>query len=198
MSMNKHLGAVALASRSPRRKHLLESVGLAVEIVPSSYEETVLDGLDPAQTALRHALGKAESADPTGPPVLIAADTLVSLEGILLGKPSDPDHARSMLRQLAGRVHQVFTGYVVADRSTGRSVSGVESAAVHFLPLSEETIVAYVATGDPLDKAGAYGILGLGGLLVESISGDFYTVVGLPLARIGTSVQELGYNILAI
>jgi septum formation protein len=195
--MNKRLTTVALASRSPRRKHLLESVGLSVEIVSSSYEETLVAGLDPAQTAVRHALGKAEAADASGPPMLIAADTLVSLDGVLLGKPRNPQHARSMLRQLAGRNHQVFTGYVVVDRSTGRSISGVESATVHFLPLSEETIAAYVASGDPLDKAGAYGILGLGGLLVASVSGDFYTVVGLPLARIGTSVQELGYTILA-
>jgi septum formation protein len=196
--MSKRLAAVALASRSPRRKHLLESVGLAVEIVPSSYEETMVAGLGPAQTALRHALGKAGSAAPTGPSMLVAADTVVSLDGVLLGKPRDCEHARSMLRQLAGRVHQVFTGYVVVDRSTRRAVSGVETATVHFLPLSEETIAAYVASGDPMDKAGGYGILGLGGLLVASISGDFYTVVGLPLARIGTSVQELGYNILAV
>jgi septum formation protein len=196
--MSKHLSAVALASRSPRRKYLLETVGLSVDVVSSAYDEALAgNSVLAAETALRHALGKAELAETCGPPVLVAADTLVAIDGQLLGKPRDAAQARSMLRALAGREHTVFTGFVVTDRETGRTASGVESAAVHFLPLSEPEIDADVATGEPLDKAGAYGILGRGSLLVSSINGDFYTVVGLPLARIGTSLHELGYDILA-
>jgi septum formation protein len=192
--MSKRLTRVALASRSPRRKFLLESLGLGVEVVATSYDEGALTSLkSPAETVLQHALGKARCAAQTGPSILIAADTLVAVENEMLGKPRDADHARAMLRKLAGRRHQVFTGFVVADRERGEQRSGVESTIVHFLPLSEAEINAYVSSGEPLDKAGAYGIFGRGALLVESVSGDFYTVVGLPLARLGASLRELGY-----
>ena len=126
----------------------------------------------------------------------MAADTIVVIDGVLLGKPGDETQARAMLRRLSGREHHVFTAFAVVDRATGGSVSGVESTAVRFMPLRDEDIAAYVATGDPLDKAGAYGIQGRGGLLVASISGDFYTVMGLPLARVGGALRELGYNVL--
>lgn len=196
-SMSERLRAVALASQSPRRKELLESLGLAVEIVPSAYvEQAHADPSDPATTTLRHALGKARQAAPGGPPVLVAADTIVVIDGDLIGKPRDEAQARAMLRRLSGREHRVFTGFAVIDRALGESVSGVESTAVRFMPLHDEEIAAYVATGDPLDKAGAYSIQGRGGLLVASITGDFYTVMGLPLARIGSALRDLGYNIL--
>lgn len=195
--MSERLRAVALASQSPRRKELLESLGLAVEIVPSAYvEQAHADPSDPATTTLRHALGKARQAAPGGPPVLVAADTIVVIDGDLIGKPRDEAQARAMLRRLSGREHRVFTGFAVIDRALGESVSGVESTAVRFMPLHDEEIAAYVATGDPLDKAGAYSIQGRGGLLVASITGDFYTVMGLPLARIGSALRDLGYNIL--
>jgi septum formation protein len=197
--MNERLLAVGLASQSPRRKSLLESIGLAVTVVPSVYREE--DNADPAarpdEIALRHALGKAEQAAASGPPVLIAADTVVEIAGELLGKPHDPSAAQAMLRKLSGREHHVYTGFVVLDRTSGRSRSGVESTAVRFMPLDEGAINAYVASGDPLDKAGAYGIQGRGGLLVSSIAGDFYTVMGLPLARVGAALRELGHNVLA-
>jgi len=195
--MSERLRAVALASQSPRRKELLESLGLSVEVVPSAYvEQTHADASDPAATALRHALGKAQKAAPSGPLLLVAADTIVVIDGELLGKPRDEAQARDMLHQLSGREHRVFTGFAVVDRAAGKSVSGVESTSVRFMPLSDEDIANYVATRDPLDKAGAYGIQGRGGLLVASISGDFYTVMGLPLARIGAALRELGYNVL--
>jgi septum formation protein len=196
--MTKPLTRVALASRSPRRKFLLESVGLDVEVVATSYDEDARTGVsNPAETVLQHALGKARCAAQTGPSILIAADTLVAVDNEVLGKPRDADHAGAMLRKLAGRRHHVFTGFVVADRESGEQRSGVESTIVRFLPLSEAEINAYVSTGEPLDKAGAYGILGRGALLVESVSGDFYTVVGLPLARVGASLRELGYATIA-
>ena len=198
--MNERLQAVSLASQSPRRKWLLESIGLAVTVVPSAYREE--DNAEPAarpdEIALRHALGKAEQAAASGPPLLIAADTIVEIAGELLGKPRDASAARAMLGKLSGREHHVYTGFVVLDRASGRRHSGVESTAVRFVPLDDVAIEAYVASGDPLDKAGAYGIQGRGGLLVSSIAGDFYTVMGLPLARIGAALRELGHDVMAL
>jgi septum formation protein len=192
------LTEIALASRSPRRKALLEGLGLHVVIVPSVYdEETATSNRDPAELAQRHALGKARHADAGGPPVLVAADTIVAVDGELLGKPRDGDDARRMLRKLAGREHRVFTGFAVLDRAAGTKALGVESAEVRFARLDDKDISAYVASGEPMGKAGAYGIQGLGALLVTSICGDFYTVMGLPLARIDAALRELGYDVRA-
>ncbi len=194
--MNKPLAEVGLASQSPRRKQLLEGLGLRVILVSSGYVEEVNfhDGCDAGELALRHAVGKARLAD-GGPQVLIAADTVVEIHGEILGKPRDRQDAVRMLRLLSGKEHRVYTGFFVSDRATGRSVNGVESTSVRFLTLSDSHIASYVATGDPMDKAGAYGIQGRGGLLVDSITGDFYTVMGLPLARIGVAARELGYDV---
>lgn len=191
------LREVSLASQSPRRKQLLEGLGLRVVVVPSRYVEVsnTLGTRDGGELALRHALGKAVQAADDGPPVLIAADTIVQIDGELLGKPRDADEAAAMLRKLSGREHRVYTGFAVVDRSTKVGESGVESTTVRFATLSDEDIAAYVATGDPLDKAGAYGIQGRAGMLVSSIAGDFYTVMGLPLARVGAALRELGYDV---
>jgi nucleoside triphosphate pyrophosphatase len=204
MSMSEHpartpLREIALASQSPRRRLLLEGLGLHVAVVASAYaeEDNAPQGVSPRDVALAHAAGKAREAERSGPPVLVAADTIVVVDGELLGKPRGNDEAAAMLRRLSGREHVVHTGFVVLDRSQRRSVSGVESTTVRFARLRDEQIAAYVATGDPLDKAGAYGIQGLGGLFVSSISGDFYTVMGLPLARIGDALAELGYDVFA-
>jgi septum formation protein len=191
------LREVSLASQSPRRKQLLEGLGLRVVVVPSRYVEVsnTLGTRDGGELALRHALGKAVQAADDGPPVLIAADTIVQIDGELLGKPRDADEAAAMLRKLSGREHRVYTGFAVVDRATKVGESGVESTTVRFATLSDEDIAAYVATGDPLDKAGAYGIQGRAGMLVSSIAGDFYTVMGLPLARVGAALRELGYDV---
>lgn len=195
--MSEALEAISLASQSPRRRQLLESLGLQVVVVPSTFrEDETAAGGDPGETALRFALGKAEHASRNGPPVLIAADTVVAIDGEVLGKPRDGEQATAMLHKLSGRVHRVYTGFAVMDRTTARTVSGVESTEVQFVALRDRDIAAYVASGDPLDKAGAYGIQGRGGLLVSSISGDFYTVMGLPLARVGAALRELGYEVL--
>jgi len=193
------LREIALASQSPRRRSLLEGLGLHVTVVPSAYaeEDNTLTGVAPADVALEHAAGKAREAAPQGPPVLVAADTIVVVDEELLGKPRDGDEAIGMLHRLSGREHVVHTGFAVLDRARGRTVTGVESTTVRFGRLGDDQIAAYVATGDPLDKAGAYGIQGLGGLFVTSISGDFYTVMGLPLARIGDALAELGYDVFA-
>jgi nucleoside triphosphate pyrophosphatase len=194
--MSERLAEVTLASASPRRLRLLESLGLRVVVVRSAYEERddlASDGL--ADLALRHALGKAAGADPSGPPVLVAADTVVDVDGASLVKPRDDADAKRMLRVLSGRWHIVHTGFTVVDRAAGASVCGVESARVKFVDLDDATIDRYVATGEPSDKAGAYGIQGKGALLVERIDGDFYTVMGLPLARVNAAARGLGREI---
>ena len=151
------------------------------------------DGL--ADLALRHALGKAAGADADGPPLLVAADTVVDVDGAGLAKPRDDDDAKRMLRALSGRWHVVHTGFTLVDRSNGKSISGVESSRVKFAALDDATIARYVATGEPRDKAGAYGIQGKGALLVERVDGDFYTVMGLPLARVNAAARALGREI---
>jgi septum formation protein len=194
--MSERIHAVALASASPRRLALLQSIGLDVTVVRSAYEENRADAkLEPGKLVQLHAAGKAERAEPAGPALLIAADTLVAVGDEVLGKPKDAVEARGMLRRLSGRRHTVYTGFAVVDRLTGVRTVGMESAAVQFLPLNDGEIERYVATGEPLDKAGAYGIQGRGALLVTSIAGDFYTVMGLPLARVARACATLGYDL---
>lgn len=169
-----------------------------VTVLPSAYEEDneLNPGAKPRDLALRHARGKAAAAQAGGPPVLVAADTIVVVGGSLLGKPSDEADARRMLALLSGREHYVHTAFVVLDRVADTRVQGVESACVRFVMLDEKRIARYVATGEPMDKAGAYGIQGKGALNVASISGDFYAVMGLPLARLNQAFTALGYELL--
>jgi septum formation protein len=196
--MTERLRAVSLASGSPRRLDLLRSIGLDVTVLRSDYEEDNELGpdSDPRALALRLAHGKAAAAQTHGPPLLVAADTLVVIEGAVLGKPRDAADARRMLGLLAGREHDVHTAFVVLDRGAGTFKDGVESARVRFVALDEQRIARYVATGEPMDKAGAYGIQGKGALNVMSIHGDFYAVMGLPLARLDQAFTALGYELL--
>lgn len=194
--MTKRLAEVSLASASPRRLSLLESLELRVVVVRSGYDEAGSGARGQGrELALAHAIGKAKAAQPDGPPILIAADTVVDVDGIVLGKPKDAAEAKTMLRTLSGRWHVVHTGFAVNDRTDGRFVTGVESSKVRFANLDDKQIERYVATDEPLDKAGAYGIQGRGALLVERIDGDFYTVMGLPLARLAATLRELGHEI---
>lgn len=185
---------MVLASASPRRRELLASLGLAVEIVGSSYEELPLPGRSPIETALLHARGKLDRA-PVRPRLTIAADTVVELDGEALGKPTDDDDAARMLRALSGREHLVHTAFALRDGAgEPRHVEAV-STAVRFAPLDAATIAAYVASGDPRDKAGAYGIQGFAATLVERIAGDYFTVVGFPLAAFARALPALGYRL---
>ncbi len=196
--MTERLREVSLASASPRRLQLLESLGLRVHVIASGYDESrerSPGDEDTAAIALRHARGKAEKAAEAGPPVLVAADTVVDVDGVELGKPRDADEAKRMLRTLSGRRHVVHTAFAVVDRASGRRETGVESSAVFFGDLSDDAIARYVATGEPMDKAGAYGIQGRGALLVTRVEGDFYTVMGLPLARLALALRALGHEI---
>jgi septum formation protein len=190
---------VILASASPRRRELLEELGIVPTIMTQDVDETPLDGEAPTHLVERLAMLKADacaanlSGEQMGETVL-AADTIVwSDDGDVLGKPSCPQEARETLRKLSGKTHHVSTGVCLVSfaRGTRRSVSFVDTTSVSFHDLSDEQIDAYVRSGEPSDKAGSYGIQGRGRLLVASIEGDYYNVVGLPIARTMRALEEL-------
>ena len=179
---------LVLASASPRRRDLLTSLGLTFTVAPSDADETWPEELaiGPATEAI--ALRKARAVPAPGALVL-AADTVVVLDGEVLGKPADPDEAAATLRRLSGRTHEVVTGLALA--LGGREATAHETTRVTFAALSDAEIAAYVATGSPLDKAGSYGIQDdLGALLVERIDGDYSNVVGLPLRRLYDTLRQ--------
>jgi septum formation protein len=180
---------VVLASASPRRKELLALVGIVPEVVPADLDETWFPGEEPPAHAERLAREKAAAVHRPEAAV-IAADTIVVLDGEILGKPRDAAEAAAMLRRLSGCEHTVHTAIAVAWQ--GRTASGVESTRVWFRALDEATIAAYVATGEPMDKAGAYGIQGYGAVIVERIAGDYFTVMGLGLGRMVALLAEVG------
>ena len=180
---------IVLASVSPRRKQLLELLGLTFDVAPADIDETWRNGEAPAAHTERLAREKAATvARPDA--LVVGADTIVVIGGEILGKPRDAAEAKTMLRRLSGRDHEVFTAVAAAWR--GKMVSGTNRTAVHVRPLAEETIAAYVATGEPLDKAGAYGIQGYGAVLVERIEGDYFTVMGLGLGLLVDLLGPLG------
>jgi septum formation protein len=180
---------VVLASASPRRRELLALLGLAFDVRPTDVDETWRNGEAPAAHAERLAREKAAAAASSGAAV-VGADTIVVTDGEILGKPRDAAEAREMLRRLAGRDHEVFTGVAVAYG--GALASGVGRTVVRFRPLDEAVIAEYVATGEPLDKAGAYGIQGFGAVLVERIDGDYFTVMGLGLGLMVELLARVG------
>lgn len=186
-----------LASQSPRRIELMREAGYDVTVIPADIDEAALPGEDPFALVERLACAKAAAvAAAHGDPgeVVVAADTIVTLEGEILGKPRDAADARRMLRELSGRTHQVATG-VCAMRAGGpdvRAVRFTDITDVTFYELTDEQVGAYVASGEPMDKAGAYGIQGRRGrMLVRGIRGDFYNVVGLPIARLARALHTL-------
>jgi septum formation protein len=180
---------VVLASQSPRRRDLLDLVGIAHRVRPADVDESVRGGEAPDAYTERLAIEKARviAAEERGC-VVVAADTTVVIDGEILGKPVDAAEARDMLRRLAGRTHEVFTGMAVVradDEGPGRrEASGVERVRVTFRALEDVEIADYVATGEPMDKAGAYGIQGYGATIVERIEGDYFAVMGLSLVRL--------------
>jgi len=182
---------VILASQSPRRRELLGLIGIPHEVRPADIEESVHAGERPAPHAERLARGKALAIACTERDALvIGADTIVVVDGDILGKPRDEAHAAEMLARLSARVHTVFTAIAVARGD--RIASGVEEVEVAFRPLDPHEIRAYIATGEPMDKAGAYGIQGYGATIVERIDGDYFAVMGLPLGRLVRTMREVG------
>jgi len=199
-----------LASGSPRRQALLTSLGVNFRVMPSNADETVEGPVTAVELVERLALRKAvevakraadENADQmvnTVATLVIGADTVVVRDGEILGKPSNEEDAKRMLGQLQGRTHQVYTGVCVLP-ATHQAAKLVRHSCteVTMRPLSEAEIAAYVATGEPMDKAGSYGIQELGSLFVTRIEGDYFNVVGLPLVLLDEMLRAIGYNILA-
>lgn len=173
---------LVLASSSPSRKMLLEQAGLTFEVVVSGVDETVPPDYTPAQTVETLARRKGEAVLPLQPEKpIIAADSVVSIDGLILGKPKDDEAAKDTLRRLSGRTHEIFTG--VCLLANGKRDVFHMSTQVKFYPLTEEEIAEYVAMGESRGRAGAYGIEGIGVVLVESICGDYSNIVGLPVAE---------------
>lgn len=190
---------IILASKSPRRRALLEQMGVRdFRVVTPDIDEHMDRDLPPAELVRRISEEKAAAvaAQAEEEAVVIAADTVVALDGAVLGKPADEEEAFRMLSILSGNRHQVYTGLTVVKGEWRRSLW--EETSVTFRPLEGEEIAAYIATGEPMDKAGAYGIQGYGALLVEGISGDYYNVMGLPVCRLGRILAELGLDCMAL
>lgn len=196
--MESNKPQIILASASPRRKALLEMLGVqGLTVIPAKGEETIDPSLTPE--ALVKALSRQKAAEVAAEhasedAVVIGADTVVVLDGAVLGKPKDVHDAKRMLSALSGRGHAVWTG-ITAIRGD-KSLSRAERTEVFFRPLSEREIDAYIATGEPLDKAGAYGAQDLASLFVERIDGDFFNVVGLPLCALGKLLKGLDIDLI--
>jgi len=190
-----NVGRIILASGSPRRKALLESIGLKFEVYRPDADESVRDGETPSELCRRLARLKAEAGMRvfSANDVIIAADTIVVIDGEILGKPVDRKDAGRMLRLLSGREHEVITGIAV---SYGGELSvNDEHTLVRFRRLTDEEISEYLSTGEGDDKAGAYAVQGKGALMIESITGDYFNVVGLPLCRLGLMLKSTGIRI---
>lgn len=188
---------IVLASASPRRLELMQMLGFSDLIVrPAKGREIPLTGVSPAEIVKDLALHKArEVAEKERSDALVlAADTIVWIDGELLGKPHTEEEAFDMLRRLSGRSHEVYTGVALLDRDG--ALCEAERSVVHFRNLTDEEIRGYIATGEPMDKAGAYGAQGIGALLVRGIEGDFFNVMGLPLCRLGQMLSKKGVTIL--
>lgn len=185
-----------LASGSPRRAELLEKMGLTFQVEPSNTDEVLEPGLTPQQEVVHLSLGKAKAvaADHPEEAVVLSADTVVELDGKILGKPHSEEAAIAMLRALSGRSHRVLTGVtVMSPRGTE---THCEETEVYFRPISDEEIRWYVKTGEPMDKAGAYGIQGYAAMFIEKINGDYYNVMGLPVCRTGLMLRRAGIPVL--
>ena len=187
---------VILASQSPRRRELLGLTGLDFQIRVADIDETMNPDATPYDEVARLSREKALAVPREGEDVVIAADTIVVCDGARLGKPRDEADAFRMLRMLSGRDHQVMTGMTVLQGE--RSVTCTEVTDIHFRDLSDGEIRAYIATGEPMDKAGAYGIQGGAALFVSHLNGDYFNVVGLPVCRLGMILRSFGLGVMGV
>ncbi len=218
----KHVARLILASSSPRRVELLRSLGLGFSILPSNIDEDFAEGDKPADIVLKLALAKARAvvdligetdeskltqvsgaitcgAALSGAPTLVlGADTIVVIDDDVLGKPSSPEEACRMLAGMSGRMHQVFTGIALLSLPDDRAETGYEVSNVYFKPMQEREIAAYVATGEPADKAGAYALQGTGSAFVERIDGCFTNIIGLPVPKLVTLLRRFGITVLGL
>jgi septum formation protein len=192
--MKQSIPHIILASASPRRKELLNGLGLSFRVAPSDVDEEHKNGEPPDFLVCRLALAKATEISDQNPDFwILGADTIVVIDGVILGKPRDEEEARSMLARLAGRIHEVFTGYAIvhAQYPKKTTVRHVRSA-VYIRDLSPEEIADYVSSGEPMDKAGSYAIQGIGSGIVQQVFGSYTNVVGLPLCEVARDLKELG------
>ncbi|MBR1408503.1 MAG: septum formation inhibitor Maf [Clostridia bacterium] len=186
----KQVYPIVLASGSPRRKELMQMLGLSFETDVSQADEHFAG--TPKETVAVLSQRKAAAVAPAHPSaIILAADTLVFVDSDRLGKPKDRDDARHMLQQLSGRWHSVLTGVTVCNTKTGRSLTEVEETKVHFLDISEEEMEAYLSTDEPYDKAGAYAIQGRAGVFIDRIDGSWSNVVGLPMHTAKRLIEAL-------
>ena len=185
-----------LASTSPRRAEVLRAAGFHFQMLSSAVDETPMPGESPQDLIRRLALAKANlvAARALGTAIVLAADTVVELEGRALGKPSSTDDARSMLEQLSGRTHAVHTGVALIRLPDAEHRVAVETTLVSFARLERQDILEYLASGEPFDKAGAYAIQGRAGRFITRIEGCYFNVVGLPLARVDSLLRQLGWS----
>jgi septum formation protein len=185
------MSKLILASASPRRKELLEQINVAFQVSVSDVEE-VMEGLTrPEDIVVSLALQKAQDVARKFPhDAVLGADTIVTYGGSVLGKPKTKEEAYEMLRTLSGRTHEVFTGVAILCKD--EQLSFFERTEVTFYELSDEEIRAYIESGEPMDKAGSYGIQGLGAMFVQKINGDYFSVVGLPIAKVYRELKQIG------
>lgn len=178
-----------LASQSPRREELLSLFHIPFSVKVADIDEAMDPARDPVEEVARVSRAKAEAIPRGEGDVVVAADTIVVLDGQVLGKPTDEAHAAAMLTALSGKDHQVMTGVTVARGDT--LLTHTEITDIHFRPLSQKEIAAYIATGEPMDKAGSYGIQGGAALFAEKMHGDYYNVMGLPVCRLFQMLQQI-------
>jgi len=185
-----------LASSSPRRAEILRDAGLSFSVLSSAVDETLIPGETPQQHVQRLADAKSDlaAARAVGPAIILAADTVVVLDGQILGKPRSTEEARRMLELFSGRTHSVVTGVTLLHLPEMERRRFVETTLVHFVRLSSDEISRYLATAEPYDKAGAYAIQGRAGRYIPRIEGCYFNVVGLPLARVVACLHELGWS----
>lgn len=193
----ENVKSIILASASPRRQQLLNQIGLDFEVIPSTIDEVIDDTLEPFQVAMSLASQKcndvASHIDDNC--IVIGADTIVVKDNKMLGKPKDQEDAFDMLSSLNGEWHQVVTGLCLYRTSDKKSICDYEITKVKIANKSDEFLYSYIATKEPFDKAGAYGIQGLGSLLVEKIDGCYFNVMGLPIYKLSCMLDKLGYKI---
>jgi septum formation protein len=195
--MRRDMREIILASASPRRKEILQKTGIPFIVEESSYEENNGASLEPAEVALRNSIGKAaDIAAKHSDALIISADTIVALGRTIFGKPKNRLNAAEMLTRLSGKTHTVITAFTVLDTATGKRISKPVESKVFFRKLSGEEIDAYIKTGEPMDKAGSYGVQGLGAAIVRRIEGDFFNVMGLPLCELVSVLKKFGIKIL--
>ena len=188
---------IILASASPRRKELLEKIGLKFEVEPSNYAEDMHSRLSPDKLARAISLEKARVvARKHKNAIVIAADTFIVFGGKIMGKPNTEAEARKMLMTLRGKSHSVITGFTIMDTEENKVLTKSVETIIHIKNLTPEEIDAYVRSKEPLDKAGAYAIQGLGSVIVERIEGDYFNVMGLPLSALAEGLKEFGIHIL--